>query len=77
MYLDRFDFPKIKYLWKSFDQLISLKFTVDHYIILNDGTRGKMALVNLAFLAKHKNNLNLMEKFVVGKSHLMMQLWTI
>jgi len=47
MYLDRFDFPKIKYLWKSFDQLISLRFPVDHYIILNDGTRGKMALETL------------------------------
>ncbi|OQX86202.1 MAG: hypothetical protein B6D63_00530 [Candidatus Latescibacteria bacterium 4484_7] len=47
MYLDRFDFPRIKYLWKSLEQLVSLKFRVDHYIILNDGTRGKMALTKL------------------------------
>lgn len=47
MYLDRFEFPKLKYLWKSFDQLIALRSTVDHYIVLNDGTRGKMALTRL------------------------------
>jgi len=52
MYLDRFDFPKIKYLWKSFEQLISLKFPVDHYIVLNDGTRGKMALERLGVPAE-------------------------
>lgn len=47
MYLDRFDFPKLKYLWKSFEQIIALRFPVDRYIILNDGTRGRMALMHL------------------------------
>ena len=47
MYLDRFDFPRIKYLWKSIEQIIALKIPVDRYIILNDGTRGEMALTRL------------------------------
>ena len=47
MYLDRFDFPRIKYLWKSIEQIIALRSPVDHYIILNDGTRGEMALTRL------------------------------
>ena len=47
MYLDRFDFPRLKYLWKSFEQVIALRFSVDRYIILNDGTRGRMALMRL------------------------------
>ena len=47
MYLDRFDFPRIKYLWKSIEQVIALRNPVDHYIILNDGTRGEMALTRL------------------------------
>ncbi|MDD4857697.1 MAG: glycosyltransferase family 4 protein [Candidatus Krumholzibacteria bacterium] len=47
MYLDRFDFPRIKYLWKSMEQIIALRRIVDHYIILNDGTRGEMALTRL------------------------------
>jgi glycosyltransferase involved in cell wall biosynthesis len=47
MYLDRFDFPRIKYLWKSVEQVIALRSRVDRYIILNDGTRGEMALTKL------------------------------
>jgi len=47
MYLDRFDFPRIKYLWKSVEQVIALRSLVDRYIILNDGTRGEMALTRL------------------------------
>jgi len=47
MYLDRFDFPRIKYLWKSIEQIIALRTPVDHYIVLNDGTRGRMALTRL------------------------------
>ena len=47
MYLDRFDFPRIKYYWKSIEQVIALKYTVDRYIILDDGTRGEMALTRL------------------------------
>jgi glycosyltransferase involved in cell wall biosynthesis len=47
MYLDRFDFPKLKYLWKSVEQIIALRSAVDRYLILNDGTRGEMALTRL------------------------------
>ncbi len=45
MDLGRSDFPKLKYLWKSFEQIIALRFPVDRYIILNDGTRGRTALM--------------------------------
>lgn len=47
MYLDRFDFPRVKYYWKSIEQVIALKWPVDRYVILNDGTRGEMALTRL------------------------------
>lgn len=47
MYLDRFDFPRLKYYWKSFEQLAALHWPVDRYIVLNDGTRGEMALSKL------------------------------
>jgi len=47
MYLDRFDFPRIKYYWKSVEQIIALRRPVDRYIILNDGTKGQMALERL------------------------------
>jgi glycosyltransferase involved in cell wall biosynthesis len=47
MYLDRFDFPWIKYYWKSVEQVLALRRPVDRYIILNDGTRGEMALARL------------------------------
>jgi glycosyltransferase involved in cell wall biosynthesis len=47
MYLDRFDFPRLKYYWKSIEQVIALQRPVDRYIILNDGTRGDMALTRL------------------------------
>lgn len=47
MYLDRFDFPRAKYLLRSAEQIVALKFPVDRYIILNDGTRGEMALTRL------------------------------
>jgi glycosyltransferase involved in cell wall biosynthesis len=46
-YLDRFDFPKLKYLRKGVEQVIALRSAVDHYIVLNDGTRGEMALTRL------------------------------
>ena len=47
MYLDRFDFPKLKYWWKNFEQILALRHPVDHYIVLNDGTRGNIALTRL------------------------------
>jgi glycosyltransferase involved in cell wall biosynthesis len=47
MYLDRFDYPRMKYWWKNFEQLSALKHPVDLYIVLNDGTRGKTSLTRL------------------------------
>ena len=47
MYLDRFDFPKPKYWWKNFEQILALRHPVDHYIVLNDGTRGNITLTRL------------------------------
>jgi glycosyltransferase involved in cell wall biosynthesis len=47
MYLGRFDLPRPKYIWKSFEQIIALRFPVDRYIVLNDGTQGKAALMRL------------------------------
>ena len=47
MYLDRFDLPKLQYWRKNFEQLMALKHEVDLYIVLNDGTRGEMALTRL------------------------------
>ena len=47
MYLGRFDLPSPKYWWLNFDQVLALRFPVDHYVVLNDGTRGKMALTRL------------------------------
>jgi glycosyltransferase involved in cell wall biosynthesis len=44
MYLGRFDLPDLAYKWKSIDQLRALKWPVDHYIVMNDGTQGKKAL---------------------------------
>jgi len=47
MYLGCFDLSRIKYLWKNVEQVIALRSPVDHYIVLNDGTRGEMALTRL------------------------------
>jgi glycosyltransferase involved in cell wall biosynthesis len=47
MYLDRFDLPTPTYWWKNFEQLRALRHPVDLYIVLNDGTRGEMALTRL------------------------------
>ncbi len=44
MYLGRFDLPPLTYWWKSLEQLMVLKWPVDHYIVMNDGTRGEEAL---------------------------------
>jgi glycosyltransferase involved in cell wall biosynthesis len=52
MYLDRFDYPKPKYWWKNFEQLQALRHPVDLYIVLNDGTRGRMALTRLGIPAE-------------------------
>ena len=47
MSLDRFEFSKLKSWRKNFEQLMALKHEVDLYIVLNDGTRGEMALTRL------------------------------
>ncbi len=47
MSLDRFELSKLKYWRKNFEQLMALKHEVDLYIVLNDGTRGEMALTRL------------------------------
>ena len=47
MDLGRFELPKWKYWWKSFEQIMALRHPVDQYIVLNDGTRGDMALARL------------------------------
>jgi len=44
MYLDRRDLGPLKYWWLNYEQVAFLRFPVDHYIVLNDGTRGKKAL---------------------------------
>jgi glycosyltransferase involved in cell wall biosynthesis len=44
MYLDRTDMGPIKYWWYNYEQALFLRFSVDHYIVLNDGTRGRKAL---------------------------------
>jgi glycosyltransferase involved in cell wall biosynthesis len=47
MYLDRTEFSKLKYLWMNYEQIIALRSPVDHYIIMNDGTRGEAAFIRL------------------------------
>lgn len=44
MYLDRRDMGPLKYWWYNYEQVAFLRFPVDHYIVLNDGTRGRKAL---------------------------------
>ncbi|UCF04931.1 MAG: glycosyltransferase family 4 protein [bacterium] len=47
MYLGRFELPRLTYWMRNFDQVRALRHTVDHYIVLNDGTQGKLALTRL------------------------------
>lgn len=44
MYLDRYDLGPMRYWWYNYEQVAFLRFPVDHYIVLNDGTRGDRAL---------------------------------
>ncbi len=44
MYLDHLQLPMLKYWWFNYEQMLALRFEVDRYIVLNDGTRGKQAL---------------------------------
>ena len=45
MYLDRYDLSRARYWWYNYEQIAFLRFPVDHYIVLNDGTRGDRALM--------------------------------
>lgn len=44
MYLDRTDLGLMRYWWYNYEQIAFLRFPVDHYIVLNDGTMGDRAL---------------------------------
>ena len=44
MYLDHTDMGFFKYWWYNYEQIAFLRFPVDHYIVLNDGTKGDRAL---------------------------------
>jgi len=44
MYLDRVDLGPMRYWWYNYEQIAFLRFPVDHYIVLNDGTKGDRAL---------------------------------
>ncbi|MFO7915768.1 MAG: glycosyltransferase family 4 protein [Candidatus Krumholzibacteriales bacterium] len=45
MHLGREDENIFDYYYHNFDQINSLRFPVDHYLVLNDGTMGKKALM--------------------------------
>ncbi len=45
MHLGRKDLPAWKYYYYNFDQINSLRYPVDRYIVLNDGTLGREALI--------------------------------
>jgi glycosyltransferase involved in cell wall biosynthesis len=45
MRLDKDKLSRLKYWYSNFDQINSLRYPVDHYIVLNDGTLGKEALL--------------------------------
>jgi glycosyltransferase involved in cell wall biosynthesis len=44
MYLGRDDLPRLRRWWLNFDQERALKFPLDRYIVLDDGTMGDTAL---------------------------------
>jgi hypothetical protein len=45
MHLGREDENILSYYYHNFDQINSLRFPVDHYLVLNDGTMGRKALL--------------------------------
>lgn len=45
MYLNRFDYSPAKYWWCNYEPVASLRHSLDHYIVLNDGTQGDRALM--------------------------------
>ena len=45
MYLRHYHLPWIKYRLYNHEQVVALKNRVDHYIVLNDGTQGRDALI--------------------------------
>ena len=46
MQLGRDKLSGLKYFYSNFDQINSLRYPVDHYIVLNDGTLGNKALTS-------------------------------
>lgn len=52
MNLGNFDLPRLKYWWLNVDHIIALSNKVDHYIVLNDGTRGREALMRFGIPAE-------------------------
>lgn len=45
MYLGRRDLPRSRYWYYNYEQILALRNRVDHYLVLNDGTMGKEALI--------------------------------
>ena len=46
MYLGRNDLPRLRRWWLNFDQERALRYPLDKYIVLNDGTMGDRALAS-------------------------------
>ena len=46
MYLDRTDLPAWKFWSANLEQILYLRCALDHYIVLNDGTKGRDALID-------------------------------
>jgi len=46
MYLDRTDLPLWKFWSANLEQILYLRCALDHYIVLNDGTKGRDALID-------------------------------
>ncbi|MCK4538941.1 MAG: glycosyltransferase family 4 protein [Candidatus Krumholzibacteria bacterium] len=44
MYLNHRHLPWWKYWWYNYEQILSLRRDIDHYVVLNDGTQGDRAL---------------------------------
>lgn len=46
MYLNHRHLPWWKYWWYNYEQILSLRSDIDHYLVLNDGTQGDEALAS-------------------------------
>ncbi|HSG28176.1 MAG TPA: glycosyltransferase family 4 protein, partial [Candidatus Krumholzibacterium sp.] len=45
MYLNHGHLPAHRYWWYNHEQIAALRYHLDHYIVLNDGTQGRDALI--------------------------------